>query len=294
MLPVARAEARIDGWPIEIEGFTDDPLYRETWPLLDGSGDWGAVAAGEAALISEQTARRFGLSRGDALVLPAPSGDWAVAVGGIYSDYGNPRGQARVALSVLQDRWPSSPVDSLEVVAEPGAAPRIMADLRAEFGGALGPMLEQEAIKRLSLTIFERTFAVTAALNVLTLSVAGAALLASLAALAEQRLPQLAPVWALGASRRRLAALEIGKTLALAALTAVLAIPLGIALAWLLVAVINVEAFGWRLPLHVFPLQWAGLFALALLAALLAGAGPALRLARTRPARLAQVFSSER
>ena len=39
----------------------------------------------------------------------------------------------------------------------------------------------------------------------------------------------------------------------LAALTAVAALPLGLALAWVLLAVVNVAAFGWRLPMQVFP-----------------------------------------
>jgi putative ABC transport system permease protein len=61
-----------------------------------------------------------------------------------------------------------------------------------------------------------------------------------------------------------------------------------------LLAVVNVEAFGWRLPMLVFPADWLRLFALSLLAAGLAAAVPAIRLARMQPARLLQVFSQER
>ena len=56
----------------------------------------------------------------------------------------------------------------------------------------------------------------------------------------------------------------------------------------------NVEAFGWRLPLYLFPLQWLEALALAALAALLAAAWPVRRLARTPPARLLRVFAEER
>ena len=134
----------------------------------------------------------------------------------------------------------------------------------------------------MSLGIFEKTFAVTAALNTLTLLVSGVALFASLLTLSDLRLAQLAPVWAAGVTRRRLAELEVLKILVLAAVTAVLAVPLGLVLAWCLVAIVNVEAFGWRLPLHVFPGQWALIFALALLTAFLAALVPVIRLARTR------------
>jgi putative ABC transport system permease protein len=135
---------------------------------------------------------------------------------------------------------------------------------------------------------------VTGALNLLTLAVAGFAMLMSLLTLAAMRLPQLAPVWALGLTRTQLARLELLRALLLAALTAVLALPLGLALAWVLLAIVNVEAFGWRLPMHLFPGDWLRLGAFALLAALVAAAWPARRLSRVPPAALLQVFAHER
>jgi putative ABC transport system permease protein len=71
-------------------------------------------------------------------------------------------------------------------------------------------------------------------------------------------------------------------------------LPVGLVLAWLLLAVINVEAFGWRLPMHVFPLDWLRLLALALASAGVAAVIPALRLVRLRPADLLKVFAHER
>ena len=70
--------------------------------------------------------------------------------------------------------------------------------------------------------------------------------------------------------------------------------PLGLALSWVLLAVVNVEAFGWRLPMFLFPLDYLRLLALSLLAATIAALWPALRLGRARPADLLRVFSLER
>jgi putative ABC transport system permease protein len=108
------------------------------------------------------------------------------------------------------------------------------------------------------------------------------------------RLPQLAPVWAMGLNRRRLAALEVLRAVVLAVLTWVVALPVGIALAWALLAVINVEAFGWKLPLHLYPGAMLGLLGGAVLAAVLAAALPALRLARRPVGDLLRVFAGER
>ncbi|MEO0930937.1 MAG: FtsX-like permease family protein, partial [Pseudomonadota bacterium] len=69
---------------------------------------------------------------------------------------------------------------------------------------------------------------------------------------------------------------------------------LGLALAWALLAVVNVAAFGWELPMYLFPADYARLGLFALLAAGLAALWPARRLARTPPADLLKVFSHER
>ena len=80
----------------------------------------------------------------------------------------------------------------------------------------------------------------------------------------------------------------------LAALTFVLALPVGLALAWVLLSVINVEAFGWQLPMHTFPLELVRLFLFSLLAAGLAALWPARRLSSRPPSELIQVFAHER
>ena len=125
-------------------------------------------------------------------------------------------------------------------------------------------------------------------------AVAGIALLTSLLTLSNLRLAQLAPLWAMGLTRVQLARIEIGKALVLAALTALPALPLGLAVAWILTAIINVQAFGWKLPVFLFPGQWATLFLLALFTAFIAALWPAWRLRRASPVSLLRSFSNER
>jgi putative ABC transport system permease protein len=82
--------------------------------------------------------------------------------------------------------------------------------------------------------------------------------------------------------------------LSVALITALLALPLGLLVAWCLIAVVNVQAFGWRLPFHVFPVQLVELLGVAMAVSLVAAAIPVLKLARTQPAALIKVFSDER
>ena len=109
------------------------------------------------------------------------------------------------------------------------------------------------------------------------------------------RLPQLAPVWALGLTRRRLAALELLRAVMLAAVTALAALPLGLALAAILLTMSSMwrpsdggcrcssfPATGWCCCCWPSPPRP--------LAALV----PAWRLARIAPAELLKVFAHER
>ncbi|WP_299963028.1 ABC transporter permease [uncultured Roseobacter sp.] len=286
VLPIVSQDLRIGGLPAEVFGIRDHATYRENWPLLEAvPGVWDQLAAGDGALINEQLARRGGLAPGDRL-------ETGERVLGVYGDYGNPAGQVIIALAVFEARYPGIEPRQFGLRTEdPGAVAEALRERFSLDGDAL---INQADLKAFSLSVFERTFAVTTALNVLTLSVAGLALLIGLLTLASLRLPQLAPVWALGLTRRHLAVLELLRALALAVLTAVLAVPLGLALAWVLLAVVNVEAFGWRLPMFLFPLDYLRLGVLTLLAAFLAALWPAVRLARTPPDRLLRVFSNER
>jgi putative ABC transport system permease protein len=295
VLPTLSAEARLGGWPVEIMGLADDPIYRDRWPFIAVAPDaWAAVAAGEGALVSEQLARRLGLSLGDTVAAPGADGPWPLRVVGVHPDYGNPKGQIVVGLTAMRARIPDAPRGAYAIRVEGRPVAEALGALAADPALQGVEMIDQTQVKRLSLGLFDQTFAVTGALNALTLGVAGAALFASLSTLSGMRLTQVAPLWAMGLTRARLARLEFLRVMALAAGTGALAIPLGVALAWALVAVLNVQAFGWRLPLKLYPLDWLVLGALAMAAAALAAAGPTLRLRRTPPARLLAAFAQER
>ncbi|MHC0053463.1 FtsX-like permease family protein [Actibacterium sp. D379-3] len=292
VLPIWSVEDTVLGAPALIYGVADHATYRAHWPVLAARpGAWDRVAAGTGAMVNEQLARREGLAPGDALPLP---GGADMTVAGVYSDYGNPRGQVMISVDRLTALYPDVPRLRHAVRVAPDRAPDLARALIAEFGLPPDNVTDQAAIKAYSMGVFERTFTVTAALNVLTMGVAGFAMLMSLLTLAAMRLPQLAPVWALGLTRARLARLELLRAVLLAALTMALALPVGLLLAWALLAVVNVAAFGWRLPMHLFPLDWLRLAVLALLAGGLAAAWPAWRLARTAPSDLLKVFAHER
>jgi putative ABC transport system permease protein len=293
VLPIWNADTEIAGRPGEVYGVIDHATYRENWPLLTATDDaWDLIATGQGVLVNEQSWRSLGLNLGDAVELGAGA---PLTLVGVYSDYGNPNAQAIIGLDALTTRYGADVSRlryGLRLAPEDVAA--LTQALQAEFELPANGVIDQASIKAFSLAVFERTFAVTAALNVLTLSVAAFAMFASLLTLASMRLPQLAPVWALGLSRASLAKLELLRAGVLALLTWLIALPTGLMLAWVLLSVVNVEAFGWRLPMHLFPLDWLILAALAVLAALIAALLPARSLIKRPPREFLQIFAQER
>lgn len=292
VLPIRHAETSIENQPARIYGIVDHATYRDHWPLIASLPVvWERVADGTGVLINEQLARRSGLWPGDTVAL-APG--WTMEIAGVYSDYGNPDGQAMVSLPLLQSHFDGVSARQFGVRISPDRAPMLKDALLQSFDLPASAIANQAEIKDRSIAVFEKTFVVTGALNVLTLGVASFAILTSLLTLWTMRLPQLAPLWALGLTRRKLARLELMRSVVLAGVTGLLALPLGLALAWVLLAVINVESFGWRLPMHFFPLDWLRLWVLALCAGAVAAALPARRLNGTPPSTLLKVFANER
>ncbi len=295
ILPGGRADSQMGGAPIEVLGLPDHATYRDRWPLLESTANaWIRLRPGDTGLISEQLARRLKLAIGDRVDVPAPEGNWTIEVVGIYADYGNPKGQIAVNIAALTRRFPGIPQTRMGLRVASGQIPTLISALQGKFGLDDRSVADQATMKAESTRIFNRTFAVTAALNAFTLGVAGVALLTSLLTLGNSRLPQLAPLWAIGLTRQRLAAIELLKTMSVALITTLLALPLGLGVAWCLIAVVNVKAFGWRLPFHVFPLQLLQLLGVAMVAALFAALIPVLKLARMQPASLVKIFADER
>ena len=292
VLPIRSTQISFAGQPLKIYGVIDDQTYRSNWPMLAAVPHvWDRIAASEGLLINEQLARRLGLWTGDLLLL---EGRWPRQILGVYSDYGNPNAQAIVSMQALLASAPQVENSSFGIRLPPENVNDLVNSANQAFDFSLESVIDQDTLRRRSLLVFDKTFLITASLNLLTLGVASFAILTSLLTNWTQRLPQLAPVWAMGVERRHLALLDLIRSVIYAAMTALFALPLGLLLAWILLAIINVEAFGWRLPMFLFPLDWLRLFALALLAAVLAAALPAWRLARLQPNSLLEVFANER
>jgi putative ABC transport system permease protein len=139
-------------------------------------------------------------------------------------------------------------------------------------------------IREQSLAIFDRTFAITGVLRLLAIGVAFIGVLSALLALQLERARDHAVLRALGVTPGQMVGLGVLETGAMGLFAGVLALPLGWVLAELLIHVVNLRSFGWSMDSLLPPRVLADAVLLAVAAAVLAGAYPALRMARVQPA----------
>lgn len=290
VLPLYETQSTAQGAAVQLFGIRVGNTYRDNWRFIESDPlPWDRVADGAAVVVNEQFARRLGVWSGDIIDV---SGRLSLPIAAVVGDYGNPFGQVILSEGVFRSLYPDLGVTQFGVRTDDPTA--LAANLSETLGISANGMIDQENLKALSMDVFERTFMVTGALNILTLLVAGFAILMSLLTLSDQRVPHLAPVWAMGLTRRHLGLLELLRAVMLAVIVVMGAVPLGLALAWVLLNIVNVAAFGWQLPMFLFPAEYVTIGVLAVAAAIIAASWPSARLMRVPPARLLKVFSSER
>ena len=256
--------------------------------LLEGTPDrvWPQFDAGHGVLVSEPFAWREGLHPGDAIELQTDSGQRVFTIAGVYRDYESGHGTVVMSRSTYRAFWDDETLTGIGVYIAAGVDPE---EVRVQLARRLPVdrhvvLQSTGAIKKASLEIFDRTFTITEVLRVLAAVVAFFGVLSALMALALERAREVAILRAQGATRGEVYALVQTQTGVLGLIAGLLALPLGLALAAVLVLVINRRSFGWGLELHVDPAILGQTLVLAVVAALLAGAYPALRMARTSPA----------
>lgn len=279
--PVIRGQALLtgaDGRPAAVDVMATDPgsPMMQTWEMLTAlPAAWQQLEPGQGAaatatatgvMINEQLARRYDLQPGDHLMLDL-EGDTAltVLVAGIYADYGRPAGELILSWQHLPEAFRPR-YQSLTLGLVPDLAPDRYEALRDQLRNAWGVAELQErdnaTIERIAVAIFDQTFALTRAISFLTLALASAALLMTGWVVLRSRAwyLHLLAAWGLspGQTRRLLRALMTGLMVRLT----LVSIPPGVMLTWILVARINPVAFGWSLPMAVYPLFWLQLMAI--------------------------------
>ena len=229
-----------------------------------------------ACLISEPLSNRYGLHAGDSLRLPTPRGIHDFAVAGVFRDFSYDRGYAFLLSDHFAQRFGERPIRNAAVfLHDPLRSASVAEELRSQFAADHFLLIRSNAtLRRQVLDVFGRTFRVTYLLQVISSTMALAGVAVTLCSIFLERLKELATLRALGAGARQLARFFVAESLLLGAYPVLVSIPLGGCIAWVLVAVVNLRAFGWTISLEWSwpPVLFTG--AMALVSALAAASVP--------------------
>ena len=206
---------------------------------------WSRFYQGELVALSEPTAVKLGLSLNSKLELDAIQ-DKTLIVGAIFHDYGSPNGEVLLAPNLwLESGFTDLPTSlGIKVSGDPQV---VYEQLRQQLNLHPSQLYDQAQIKSIALDIFSQTFAITRALNGVTLMVAVIGLFCACFMLLDARKAAIARLYALGVSQRKLMAMVVGQIVVLVAFTLVIALPLGAMVGYVLTDIVTLRAFGWSL-----------------------------------------------
>jgi len=246
-----------------------------TLPANASAGE--LLADDHALLVSEPLAFRRGMTPGDTLELPTAAGLEDFRIAGIYRDYNTAGAELVMALGGYRRLFGDAGLTSVGVHLAPGSdEARVTDRIRALLGpDRAGRIRSTRFIREISLVIFDRTFQVTEVLRLLAGLVAFLGIMSAVMALQLEREREFAVLRSLGMSVRELFGQNLAQTSLLGLTAGLAATPLGIALAWLLVHVINLRSFGWTMDFVVPAGPMLAGLAMAIGAAVLAGLYPA-------------------
>ncbi|MGI2957257.1 FtsX-like permease family protein [Vibrio alginolyticus] len=206
---------------------------------------WSRFYQGELVAISEPTAVKLGLSLGSELT-PDAVPNKNLLVGAVFHDYGSPNGEVLLAPKLWQESGFTDLPTSLGIKVS-GDPQIVYEQLREQLNLHPSQLYDQAQIKSIALDIFSQTFAITRALNGVTLMVAVIGLFSACFMLLDARKAAIARLYALGVSRRKLMTMVVGQIVALVSFTLVIALPLGAMVGYVLTDIVTLRAFGWSL-----------------------------------------------
>lgn len=236
-----------------------------------------------AVIVSEPFANRVGLPQHRGRVtLETLEGPQEFPVVGIYYDYASTQGTVLMALPIYQSLWNDTQISAMALRLSPGAdVDKTASQLQQGLASAQRLSVRaNQTLRQEVLEVFDRTFAITGALQLLATVVAFIGVLSALLSLELERQRELGILRAVGMTARQLWGLVLLETGLMGSAAGLLSMPTGYILALILVFIINRRSFGWTLQMQVDALPFVQALLVAVLAALIAGLYPAWRMGR--------------
>ena len=242
------------------------------------------LASGDHVIVSEPFANKHSLSVGHSLELPLAGRMVSFRVVGVYYDYSNERGFVITDRATLLKYLPDPAPTNLAVYLKAGSDPdRARRAVEAATANRRLFMATNQSLRREALKVFDRTFAITYALEAVAVLVAILGMAGALSALVIDRRRELSVLRFLGASSQQIRRLILCESGLLGLLSNVLGVFVGTLLSLILIFVINKQSFGWTIQFHWPAATVVAALGLVYIAAILAGIYPASLAAKLNP-----------
>ena len=251
-------------WLRGLPGVTDARSYGRTEALLNGRPVAVNLAFGDAlearrygygkalegdVLLSESGALAHGLGIGDTIELQGPRGSRRVRVAHLFSDYGAPSPRVIGTFANLAPILDGIALDRTSVLTGEADIDALKRAIEQRYPDV--HVRDQAQLRALAEAAFDQTFEVAENLTLVALIVAVAGLYNALSALALRAGDIHRLLYAAGVSRSSIAGLAMQQNLLVGALAAAAAVPLGLAIAYVLCADVNPRAFGWSISFGI-------------------------------------------
>jgi len=264
----------------------------EIMQTVAGGGRQPPNAAPWPTVISEPLAETFGYQEGDTFVLPTPAGPKTMKIAGVFYDYRTDGASVWMDIRQFRRFWPDHQVNAVRLyLKDKSKIKEFQRELQSRYGSRYQLLtLSHADLRQGILQIFDDTFALTYALEGVAVVVAIFGIITTFLVVIMDRERELALLQALGASRRQIMGMVLVESGLASFLSFVLGALSGTLLAFLLIFVINKQAFGWTVRFFFTPDIYLQTFVLVLALGLAAGAYPAWR---AMQANLAAILKEE-
>jgi len=288
-LPGVKAVERLRAYEITYQGLPatlgsldvqNAQVYRAS-DFLSGRSTRAVLAElrnADTVIVSEPFSYKHRVRRGDTIELALGESRASFRIADVYYDYSSERGLVLMDRDTMLKYLPDPAPSNIAVFVSPEAS---VAAVRAEIENAAAAqgarvlIFANSDLRAQAIRIFDRTFAITYALEAVAVLVAIMGVAGALLALVIDRRRELGLLRYLGASGRHLRKLVLTEAGLLGLLATISGMVLGVFLSLILIFVINKQSFGWTIRLHWPVAILLGALSVVWLATLLAGYYPA-------------------
>ncbi len=202
-------------------------------------------------IVSEPFTYKHNVKSGDTITLALGESRASFQIVDVYYDYASERGYILMDRDVLLNYLPDETPTNLAVFVAPGAKPaEVRKEMQAAAAGHRILIFSDRDLRTEAVRIFDRTFAITYALEAVAVIVAVMGIAGALIALAIDRRRELGLLRFLGASSGQIRKMILVEAGLLGLLANLAGFVLGYLLSLILVFVINKQSFGWTIRFH--------------------------------------------